>query len=160
MQATRPREGRSEEPLGADWRARIRHSALFLLVRGARNELSPIVPLGAAMTVRNVGVLPRVRRETAQRRIGATRPTSMLDARYPIASASRRSTCGLLQVGGEEPPALGQTLEVVLPTIGKPDLRTRNEVGNGSRHQHLIGPCGRCHPCRDVHGDAAYIVSA
>src|SRR5437879_3818137 len=102
----------------------------------------------------------RVRRETAQRRIGATRPTSMVDARYPIPSASRRSTCGLLQVGGEEPPALGQPLEVVLPTIGKPDLRTRNEVGNGSRHQHLIGPGGRGHPCRDMHGDAADIVSA
>jgi hypothetical protein len=45
-------------PIGADWRARIGHSALFSLVRGARNELSPIVPLGAAMTVRNVVVLP------------------------------------------------------------------------------------------------------
>src|SRR5438874_1031232 len=67
----------------------------------------------------------RVRRETAQRRIGATRPTSMLDARYPIASASRRSTCGLLQVGGEEPPPL-------VAKLAGP-IRRSNDVGEDDR---------------------------
>src|SRR5215216_4702864 len=60
----------------------------------------------------------------------------------------------------EELPLAGDAFERMGAAISERDARTRNQVGDGARDEHLVWMRERLHPLCDVDGDAADVVTA
>ena len=86
-------------------------------------------------------------------------------SRQPRSAATSRITVPMLisaaprLQGAEEAPFAGHTFECVSTTIDELNARTGNQVPDGARDQHFVGPGSGCYSRSDMHGDPADIVS-
>jgi hypothetical protein len=76
-----------------------------------------------------------------------------------VSASSTLAVRGVLEVGGEESPAVRDALDFVLTSIGELHFRTRDEVSHRPRHQYVAGSGRLRHPGCDVNRDAADVIS-
>ena len=76
------------------------------------------------------------------------------------ADSSRFQEPGRSVIDGVQLPGAGDTLQLVLASVGEGEPRAHNEVADSAGYQHFAGPGLGRHASTDMHGDTTHIRTA